>query len=186
MDHRRPQARCMRLSRGRGVSLSFCNACSASQRQRRQMIPSRSAWTEAERACIAIQQCKCSQHQKFQGSCYRKAAVCSGVFMCICSTILASAARATSLKGALQFTVQLHDEGLPWQAPSAQIDSSIERDWPQVIKKQLQDGVDIRRVGLVAGGAPPRQHAEILTEAGDKVGSHEHVTPCRALIPAMF
>ena len=41
----------------------------------------------------------------------------------------------------------------------------------QIIKKQLQDGVDIRRVGLVAGGAPPRQHSEILNEAGEKVSS---------------
>ena len=40
-----------------------------------------------------------------------------------------------------------------------------------MIKKHLTDGVDIRRVGLIAGGAPPRQHAEILTEDGKKVSS---------------
>ena len=39
----------------------------------------------------------------------------------------------------------------------------------KVIKKHLQDGVDIRRIGLVAGGAPPRQHAEILSDNGEKV-----------------
>ncbi|KAK9796663.1 hypothetical protein WJX73_002188 [Symbiochloris irregularis] len=40
----------------------------------------------------------------------------------------------------------------------------------EVIKKQLTDGVDERRVGLLAKGAPPRQHAEILTMEGEKVG----------------
>lgn len=41
----------------------------------------------------------------------------------------------------------------------------------QVIKKQLAEGVTRRRVGLVApSGAPPREHAEILSEDGKKIG----------------
>jgi hypothetical protein len=39
----------------------------------------------------------------------------------------------------------------------------------QVIKKQLADGVSIRRVGLVSTGAPARQHSEILTMEGKQV-----------------
>lgn len=40
----------------------------------------------------------------------------------------------------------------------------------EVIKKQLADGVAIRRVGLVSSGAPARQHSEILTPDGTRVG----------------
>jgi len=39
----------------------------------------------------------------------------------------------------------------------------------QVIKKQLADGVSIRRVGLVSTGAPARQHSPILTMEGKEV-----------------
>ena len=40
----------------------------------------------------------------------------------------------------------------------------------QVIKKHLQDGVDIRRVGLkIPKGAPARQHAKIETMDGKEV-----------------
>ena len=51
----------------------------------------------------------------------------------------------------------------------------------EVIKKQLADGVSIRRVGLVAGGAPPRQHADILLPDGTtRVGevSSGAFSPC--------
>jgi len=37
-----------------------------------------------------------------------------------------------------------------------------------VIKKQLADGVSVRRVGLVSGGAPARAHSEIQTPEGEK------------------
>lgn len=40
----------------------------------------------------------------------------------------------------------------------------------EVIKKQLAEGVSIRRVGFVSSGAPARQHSEILTADGKKVG----------------
>jgi hypothetical protein len=39
----------------------------------------------------------------------------------------------------------------------------------QVIKKQLADGVSMRRVGLVSTGAPARQHSEILSADGKPV-----------------
>ena len=40
-----------------------------------------------------------------------------------------------------------------------------------VIKKQLADGVSRKRVGLLVGkGAPARQHADIVTADGAKVG----------------
>ena len=51
----------------------------------------------------------------------------------------------------------------------------------EVIKRQLADGVAIRRVGLVAGGAPPRQHADILLPDGTtRVGevSSGAFSPC--------
>ncbi|EFN57185.1 hypothetical protein CHLNCDRAFT_30552 [Chlorella variabilis] len=40
----------------------------------------------------------------------------------------------------------------------------------QVIKQQLADGVSVRRVGFVSSGAPARQHSEVLTTDGKKVG----------------
>ena len=39
-----------------------------------------------------------------------------------------------------------------------------------VIKRQLADGVAQRRVGFVSSGAPARQHSEITTPDGKKVG----------------
>ncbi len=39
----------------------------------------------------------------------------------------------------------------------------------QVIKRQLEEGVERRRIGLVSKGAPARQHSDILTEDGEKV-----------------
>lgn len=39
-----------------------------------------------------------------------------------------------------------------------------------VIKQQLADGVAQRRVGFVSSGAPARQHSEITTPDGKKVG----------------
>ena len=39
----------------------------------------------------------------------------------------------------------------------------------QVIKKQLAEGVTIRRVGLVSTGAPPRAHSPILNAEGKEV-----------------
>jgi hypothetical protein len=39
----------------------------------------------------------------------------------------------------------------------------------QVIKRQLEEGVERRRVGLISQGAPARQHSDILTEDGQKV-----------------
>lgn len=45
---------------------------------------------------------------------------------------------------------------------------------PQVIKRQLEEGVDRRRVGLISQGAPARQHSDILTEDGQKV----HLMSC--------
>lgn len=40
----------------------------------------------------------------------------------------------------------------------------------EMIKQQLKDGVPRRRVGFVSSGAPARQHSEILTADGKKVG----------------
>ncbi|GAB4815542.1 hypothetical protein N2152v2_002588 [Parachlorella kessleri] len=40
----------------------------------------------------------------------------------------------------------------------------------EVIKQQLADGVSVRRVGFVSSGAPARQHSEVLTLEGQKVG----------------
>jgi aminomethyltransferase len=50
----------------------------------------------------------------------------------------------------------------------------------EVIKRQLEEGVDRRRVGLVSKGAPARQHSDILTEDGEKVGeiSSGAFSPC--------
>lgn len=42
----------------------------------------------------------------------------------------------------------------------------------QVIKRQLEEGVERRRIGLISKGAPARQHSEILTEDGEQVGHH--------------
>ena len=39
----------------------------------------------------------------------------------------------------------------------------------QVIKKQMDEGVDSRRVGFVSTGAPARQHSKIFTEEGEEV-----------------
>jgi hypothetical protein len=39
----------------------------------------------------------------------------------------------------------------------------------QVIKKQMEEGVDSRRVGFISSGAPARQHSKILTEDGEEV-----------------
>ncbi|WPT17487.1 Aminomethyltransferase [Picochlorum sp. SENEW3] len=39
-----------------------------------------------------------------------------------------------------------------------------------VIKKQLADGVKQRRVGFVCKGAPARQHSDVITPEGQKVG----------------
>jgi aminomethyltransferase len=39
-----------------------------------------------------------------------------------------------------------------------------------VIKKQLADGVTQRRVGFVCKGAPARQHSDVITPEGQKVG----------------
>ena len=39
-----------------------------------------------------------------------------------------------------------------------------------VIKQQLADGVKQRRVGFVCKGAPARQHADVTTPEGEKVG----------------
>ena len=50
-----------------------------------------------------------------------------------------------------------------------------------VIKKQLADGVTVRRVGLVApSGAPPRQHADVLSPDGKRIGevSSGAFSPC--------
>lgn len=44
----------------------------------------------------------------------------------------------------------------------------------QVIKKQVEEGVDRRRVGFVSKGAPARQHSEIQTPDGEKVLSPHH------------
>eukprot|EP00983_Pelagomonas_calceolata_P121512 1160806-Pelagomonas_calceolata.AAC.4 len=40
----------------------------------------------------------------------------------------------------------------------------------QVIKKQIAEGVTKRRVGFVSSGAPARQHTEIKSNDGSKVG----------------
>lgn len=40
----------------------------------------------------------------------------------------------------------------------------------QVIKQQLADGVPIRRVGFISSGAPARQHSDITTPDGQKIG----------------
>ena len=50
----------------------------------------------------------------------------------------------------------------------------------EIIKKQIADGVSIRRVGFVSTGAPARQHSAILTPDGKKVGeiSSGAFSPC--------
>lgn len=48
--------------------------------------------------------------------------------------------------------------GMAWQAPCV-----------QVIKKQMEEGVDVRRVGFTSTGAPARQHAKIVNEDGEEV-----------------
>jgi aminomethyltransferase len=50
----------------------------------------------------------------------------------------------------------------------------------EVIKRQLEEGVDRRRVGLISTGAPARQHSDILTEDGQKIGeiSSGAFSPC--------
>eukprot|EP01026_Neomeris_dumetosa_P039151 TRINITY_DN3206_c1_g1_i1.p1 TRINITY_DN3206_c1_g1~~TRINITY_DN3206_c1_g1_i1.p1 ORF type:complete len:403 (-),score=44.79 TRINITY_DN3206_c1_g1_i1:156-1364(-) len=40
----------------------------------------------------------------------------------------------------------------------------------EVIKKQLNDGVDKRRVGFISTGAPARSHSDVLTADGTKIG----------------
>ena len=48
----------------------------------------------------------------------------------------------------------------------------------QVIKKQMDEGVDSRRVGFISTGAPARQHSKILTEDGEEVKlPHLHYQP---------
>merc|ERR1711916_324661 len=42
-----------------------------------------------------------------------------------------------------------------------------------VIKKQLADGVGIRRIGLICKGAPARNGSKILNEDGEEIG---HIT----------
>lgn len=39
----------------------------------------------------------------------------------------------------------------------------------QVIKKEMEEGVDSRRVGLISTGPPARQHSKILNEDGEEV-----------------
>lgn len=41
----------------------------------------------------------------------------------------------------------------------------------QVIKKQMDEGVGVRRVGFVSSGAPARQHSKIVTEDGEEASS---------------
>lgn len=50
----------------------------------------------------------------------------------------------------------------------------------EVIKRQMEEGVDKRRVGLVSSGAPARQHSDVLTPEGEKVGevSSGAFSPC--------
>jgi len=40
----------------------------------------------------------------------------------------------------------------------------------QVIKQQLADGVPVRRVGFISSGAPARQHSDITTPDGERIG----------------
>lgn len=40
----------------------------------------------------------------------------------------------------------------------------------QVVKQQLADGVPVRRVGFISSGAPARQHSDITTPDGQKIG----------------
>jgi aminomethyltransferase len=40
----------------------------------------------------------------------------------------------------------------------------------EVIKKQMEEGVDSRRVGFISSGAPARQHSKIVTPDGEEVG----------------
>lgn len=39
----------------------------------------------------------------------------------------------------------------------------------QIIKKQMEEGVDSRRVGFISSGAPARQHSKIVTPEGEEV-----------------
>ena len=50
----------------------------------------------------------------------------------------------------------------------------------EIIKKQLTNGVNVRRVGFISGGAPARQGSEIVTLDGAKVGeiSSGGFSPC--------
>jgi hypothetical protein len=48
--------------------------------------------------------------------------------------------------------------------------NSLSKKIPQVIKQQLADGVPMRRVGFISSGAPARQHSDITTPDGTKIG----------------
>ena len=59
---------------------------------------------------------------------------------------------------------------LGWSAKLADAAVALCGSCVQVIKQQLADGVSVRRVGFVSSGAPARQHSEILTPEGQRVG----------------
>ena len=40
----------------------------------------------------------------------------------------------------------------------------------QIIKQQIAEGTEKRRIGLISKGPPARQHSEIKNEAGETVG----------------
>ena len=62
------------------------------------------------------------------------------------------------------------EAGLTWTIGKARRDA-CDFLGGDVIKKQMADGVTVRRVGLVApAGAPPRQHADVLCPDGKVIG----------------
>jgi aminomethyltransferase len=70
----------------------------------------------------------------------------------------------------LNETITPVEAGLTWTIGKARRDDCSFLGGA-VIKKQLADGVSVRRVGLVVpSGAPPRQHADILDADGTRIG----------------
>ena len=55
-----------------------------------------------------------------------------------------------------------------------------------MIKEQLENGVERRRVGLVSKGAPARQHSPILTEDGEEVAPCSGCSGCPHAPAVMF
>eukprot|EP00193_Tetraselmis_chui_P010451 CAMPEP_0177771870 /NCGR_PEP_ID=MMETSP0491_2-20121128/11873_1 /TAXON_ID=63592 /ORGANISM="Tetraselmis chuii, Strain PLY429" /LENGTH=414 /DNA_ID=CAMNT_0019289549 /DNA_START=74 /DNA_END=1318 /DNA_ORIENTATION=- len=61
------------------------------------------------------------------------------------------------------------EAGLTWTIPKARR-AECAFNGGEVIKKQIAEGVDVRRVGFVTSGAPARAHSEIKNLEGEVIG----------------